>query len=70
MFRLNEKVRYRTFRPGAESPVGNAFRKVFTNYSNILGEQGRKRYLPDINVESSVANMITEYHGSGKSFQV
>src|SRR5262249_33874211 len=35
MFRLNEKIRERTFRPGTSSHVGNAFRRVFTNYHSI-----------------------------------
>jgi radical SAM superfamily enzyme YgiQ (UPF0313 family) len=70
MFRLNEKVRNRTFRPGDDSRVSSAFRKVFTSYGSVYGEKERRLYFPDVSGETAVGDSITEYHGSGKSLQV
>ena len=67
MFRLNEKVRNKTFRPGARSSVSEAFRKVFTSYMSVFEGQERQLYFPDAPVEASVQDNITEYHGTGKS---
>lgn len=70
MFRLNEKVRNRTFRPGADTPVSSAFRKVFASYNSVYEGQDRKLYAPDAPTESSTEDSITEYHGTGKSLIV
>ncbi|HYG83160.1 MAG TPA: hypothetical protein VD861_22370 [Pyrinomonadaceae bacterium] len=67
MFRPNEKVRNRTFRPGAETRVSTAFRKAFTNYSSVYEGQERRKYVPDAPVETTLQDSITEYHGTGKS---
>lgn len=67
MFRLNEKVRNRTFHPGEDSSVSSAFRKVFTSYQSVFQGQERKLYFPDVPIETSVSDAITEYHGTGKS---
>jgi hypothetical protein len=67
MFRLNEKVRERTFRPGYSTKVSSAFRKVFTSYSSVYGEREHMRYEPDVPIDADINNLITEYHGTGKS---
>src|SRR5205085_435442 len=70
MFRLNEKVRNSTFRPGNDTRVSTAFRKVFMSYDSIYEERGQPLYFPDIPSTPAVGDSITEYHGSGKSLQV
>lgn len=67
MFRLNEKVRERTFRPGADNRVSTAFREVFKNYRSVRDEITSVKYDPNISVKSSVDSWITEYHGSAKN---
>jgi radical SAM superfamily enzyme YgiQ (UPF0313 family) len=70
MFRLNEKVRNSTFRPGNDTRVSTAFRKVFTSYDSVYEEKERPLYFPDMPAAPAVGDSITEYHGSGKSLQV
>jgi len=70
MFRLNEKVRNSTFRPGYNTRVSTAFRKVFTSYNSVYEEKERRLYLPDLPASMNIGDSITEYHGSGKSLQV
>ena len=67
MFRLNEKVRERTFRPGAENRISISFREVFTNYRSVFDRLSSKKYRPAVSVGSGVHDWITEYHGTGKS---
>ena len=67
MFRLNEKVRERTFKPGASTKVGTAFRNVFTSYSRVYGEPSLARYDLEVPIDVDMHNPITEYHGTGKS---
>jgi radical SAM superfamily enzyme YgiQ (UPF0313 family) len=64
MFRLNEKVRNATFRPGSDSRVSKAFREVFKNYRSIHYVENIK-YDADISTSSSSKGFITEYHGAG-----
>ena len=62
MFRLNEKVRERTFRPGADTRVSKAFRKIFMNYQTLFGSAAKSRLARrDSAVE---APLISEFHGS------
>lgn len=70
MFRLNEKVRNSTFRPGNNTTVSKAFRKVFTGYNSVYEAKEQRLYLPDMPADLAVGDSITEYHGSGKSLQV
>jgi hypothetical protein len=67
MFRLNEKLRERTFKAGAPTKVASAFRKVFTSYSSVYGDARAKAYAPDVPIDADIRNLITEYHGTGKS---
>jgi radical SAM superfamily enzyme YgiQ (UPF0313 family) len=64
MFRLNQKVREKTFRPGADTRVSTAFRKVFTNYKTVFDGCERQRYLPESGSSLRVRELITEYHGA------
>jgi radical SAM superfamily enzyme YgiQ (UPF0313 family) len=68
MFRLNEKVRNDTFKPGAESRVSKAFREVFKNYESLYGNHRRVRYNPEATAETELGHqrdsLITEYHGT------
>lgn len=68
MFRLNEKVREKTFRPGANSRVSIAFRKTFTNYFPVFGERNVSSFKAQVGSGSRVGELITEYHGTGKVF--
>jgi len=70
MFRLNEKVRNRTFRPGADTSVSKAFRRAFTGYHSILANRGQKEYFPELPSGASVRDTITEFHGTGPSLQL
>jgi hypothetical protein len=70
MFRLNEKVRNKTFRPGKDTPVSTAFRNVFRSYTSVFEGQERKLYFPDSSSDVSVSDTVTEYHGTGKSLLV
>lgn len=71
MFRLNEKVREQTFRPGADTRVAGAFRNAFTSYQSVFGPHAKKQYSAQTpEVHSSVTDSITEYHGTGKSIYV
>jgi radical SAM superfamily enzyme YgiQ (UPF0313 family) len=67
MFRLNEKVRNATFKPGAESRVSKAFREVFKSYESLYGNHRTVRYDPDASIEIDLntqnQDFITEYHG-------
>jgi radical SAM superfamily enzyme YgiQ (UPF0313 family) len=67
MFRLNEKIRERTFKPGDSTKVSTAFRKVFTGYTSVYGDRPHTRYEPDAPIDTDISNLITEYHGTGKS---
>lgn len=68
MFRLNEKVRNDTFKPGAESRVSKAFREVFKSYESLYGNHRRVRYNPEATAETESGHqrdsLITEYHGT------
>jgi radical SAM superfamily enzyme YgiQ (UPF0313 family) len=67
MFRLNEKIRERTFKLGAPTKVSSAFRKVFTSYSSVYGSDKHMRHEPDAPVDADLRNLISEYHGTGRS---
>jgi len=67
MFRLNEKVREKTFRPGADTRVGEAFRKVFVSYETVFDGYTRRIYFPKTDYPSKIDNLVTEYHGSAKA---
>lgn len=69
MFRLNEKVRNKTFRPGNNTPVSKAFRKVFTSYDRVFEETEQRAYFPELPATLSVGDTITEFHGTGQSLQ-
>jgi radical SAM superfamily enzyme YgiQ (UPF0313 family) len=62
MFRLNQKVREKTFRPGAETRVSQAFRRVFVNYKMVFDNNTRRPYLPDYSLAAE-SPLITEFHG-------
>lgn len=64
MFRLNEKVRERTFRPGADTRVSKAFRKVFVNYRSIFNRQPETHGRSLSSESKPSVPLITEYHGS------
>lgn len=70
MFRLNEKVRNDTFKPGAETRVSKAFREVFKGYKSIYASRAKVRYNPevtnDVEPDQEARNFISEYHGSTK----
>lgn len=70
MFRLNEKVRERTFKMGAPTKVASAFRKVFTSYESVYGNLQPKRHEPDAPIDAASRSLITEYHGTGRSLVV
>jgi radical SAM superfamily enzyme YgiQ (UPF0313 family) len=70
MFRLNEKVREQTFRPGAENRVSSAFRRVFTNYQSVYNGQERQAYSPDVSAKLTIRDSITEYHGTSRSLPI
>src|SRR5262249_2781338 len=61
MFRLNEKIRERTFKPGSLSRVGKAFRQVFTNY-HVAHNNCTLHPQPDTG--STTEKHIKEYHGA------
>ena len=63
MFRLNEKVREKTFRPGASTRVSEAFRKVFVSYRSIVNDTGTVVSNED-NDRTLPSSLISEYHGS------
>ena len=65
MFRLNQKVREKTFRPGADTRVSIAFRKTFTNYVPVFKELDSSSFKAAVGSDSTVRQLITEYHGSG-----
>lgn len=65
MFRLNEKVRERTFRPGAETRVSKAFRRIFINYQTVFGNRVQRRCVVGDPVID--APLISEFHGSPTS---
>ncbi|HVS80638.1 MAG TPA: radical SAM protein [Pyrinomonadaceae bacterium] len=67
MFRLNQKVREKTFRPGAETRVSQAFRKVFVNYETVFDGKTRKARAQDQSANSDPSELITEFHGGGES---
>ena len=67
MFRLNQKVREKTFRPGANTRVSHAFRKVFVSYDRAFDSPPRRHYSPAQPLEPNDVPLITEYHGSRKS---
>lgn len=66
MFRLNEKVRERTFRPGSTSRVGQAFRAVLTSYESTYREGTTPLQKMPGRATSVVKTFIREYHGSAK----
>jgi radical SAM superfamily enzyme YgiQ (UPF0313 family) len=65
MFRLNQKVREKTFRPGANTRVSAAFRRTFMNYTPVFIEHVSYECRPVKAGDSSASELITEYHGSG-----
>jgi radical SAM superfamily enzyme YgiQ (UPF0313 family) len=66
MFRLNEKVRERTFKTGAPTKVASAFRQVFTTYTSVYGDRRVETHELDAPIDADLRNLITEYHGTGK----
>jgi radical SAM superfamily enzyme YgiQ (UPF0313 family) len=67
MFRLNEKVREKTFRLGANSRVSAAFRNIFTSYTPVFGERNVLRLKAQVGSGSRLSELVSEYHGSGKA---
>jgi radical SAM superfamily enzyme YgiQ (UPF0313 family) len=67
MFRLNEKVREKTFRPGASTRVSQAFRNIFPNYQSILEAKRPRIRQTEEDVRRQAEQLITEYHGSRKA---
>lgn len=63
MFRLNEKIRERTFKPGADSRVAAAFRRSFVNYRSITGHGVVPMQKAPGRATSVVKRFIKEYHG-------
>jgi len=66
MFRLNQKVREKTFRPGANTRVSQAFRNVFVNYEALF-DVNRRTYIAGNGKPSKREELISEYHGGGVS---
>ncbi len=65
MFRLNEKIRERTFKPGSPSLVGQTFRQVFMDYQERYSEH--KAPL-QTGTGSISKRYIKEYHGGTLRF--
>jgi radical SAM superfamily enzyme YgiQ (UPF0313 family) len=69
MFRLNQKVREKTFRLGADIRVSNAFRKTFVDYSPVFTNYERRSYVQEQPEQSITAQLITEFHGGSESLK-
>lgn len=66
MFRLNQKVKEKTFRPGADTRVSQAFRKVFVNYETLFESNSMRDDSPDHASGPVEPPLITEFHGGGE----